>query len=142
MGVIIANEIFPEAVEFFKGTALQNFSDDDENEEDEEGDEGEEEIGLKKPKPKKQRTQVAPTADRHRRCPLSAPSSFQRPCPPFYTIIDPTASLPQEPDYSDGHHLCCCKPWGYTDNTSYRLYSLIIISPSSSSLKGSPVLGR
>jgi len=56
MGVIIANEIFPEAVEFFKGTAMQNFSDDDEDEEDEEDDEDEEEIDLEKPRPKKQRT--------------------------------------------------------------------------------------
>ena len=56
MGVAIANEIFPEAIEYFKGTAAQNFSDDDEDEEDEEDDEDEDEIDLEKPRPKKQRT--------------------------------------------------------------------------------------
>jgi len=56
LGVAIANEIFPEAIEYFKGTATQSFSDDDEDEEDEEDDEDEEEIDLEKPRPKKQRT--------------------------------------------------------------------------------------
>jgi template-activating factor I len=56
LGVTIANEIFPEAMEYFKGTATQNFSDDDEDEDDEEDDEDEEEIDLEKPRTKKQRT--------------------------------------------------------------------------------------
>jgi len=56
LGVAIANEIFPEAIEWYKGTASQNFSDDDEDEEDEEDDEVDEEIDLEKPRPKKQRT--------------------------------------------------------------------------------------
>ena len=56
LGIAIANEIFPEAMEYFKGTAAQGFSDDEEDEEDEEDDEDEEEIDLEKPRPKKQRT--------------------------------------------------------------------------------------
>ena len=57
MGVVIANEIFPEAIEWYKGTAAQNFSDDDDDDEDEEDDgDDEEEIDLEKPRQKKQRT--------------------------------------------------------------------------------------
>jgi len=56
LGVAIANEIFPEAIEWFKGTATQTFSDDDEDEEDEEDDDDDDEIDLEKPRPKKQRT--------------------------------------------------------------------------------------
>jgi len=56
LGVAIANEIFPEAIEWYRGTAAQTFSDDDEEDEDDEDDEDEEEIDLEKPRPKKQRT--------------------------------------------------------------------------------------
>jgi len=56
LGVAIANEIFPEAMEYFKGTAVQAFSEDEDDEEDEEDDEDEEEIDLEKPRTKKQRT--------------------------------------------------------------------------------------
>lgn len=56
LGVLIANEIYPEAMEYFKGTAVQNYSDDEEDEEDEEDDDDEEEIDLEKPRTKKQRT--------------------------------------------------------------------------------------
>lgn len=56
LGVAIANEIFPEAMEYFKGTAVQTFSEDEDDEEDEEDDEDEEEIDLEKPRTKKQRT--------------------------------------------------------------------------------------
>ena len=43
-------------MEYFKGTAVQNYSDDEEDEEDEEDDDDEEEIDLEKPRTKKQRT--------------------------------------------------------------------------------------
>jgi template-activating factor I len=56
LGVAIANEIFPEAMEYFKGTALRNYSDDEDDEEDEDDEDDEEEIDLEKPRPKKQRT--------------------------------------------------------------------------------------
>ena len=57
LGVAIANEIFPEAIEWYKGTAAPGFSDDDDDEDDEEDDEdGDEEIDLEKPRQKKQRT--------------------------------------------------------------------------------------
>ena len=42
MGVTIANEIFPEAMEYFKGTAAQKFIEDEDIEKvDEDGDEDE-----------------------------------------------------------------------------------------------------
>jgi len=56
LGVAIANEIFPEAIDWFKGTAGQTFSDDDDDDDDDEDDDDEEEIDLEKPRPKKQRT--------------------------------------------------------------------------------------
>jgi len=56
LGVVIANRVFPEAMDYFKGTADQNFSGDEDDEEDEEDDEDEEEIDLEKPRTKKQRT--------------------------------------------------------------------------------------
>lgn len=56
LGVAIANEIFPEAIDWFRGTAQRDFSEDDEDEEDEEDDDEDDEIDLEKPRPKKQRT--------------------------------------------------------------------------------------
>lgn len=56
MGVAIANEIFPEAMDYYNGIATRGLSDDEEDEEDEEDDDDDEEIDLEKPRPKKQRT--------------------------------------------------------------------------------------
>ena len=56
MDLTIANEIFPEALDYFRATATQNFCDDDEDEDDEEDEEEENEIDLEKPRTKKQRT--------------------------------------------------------------------------------------
>ena len=54
LGVAIANDIFPEAIEYFLG---QTGGDelDSEDEEDSEDDDDEEEIDLEKPRPKKQK---------------------------------------------------------------------------------------
>ena len=47
LGVAIANEIFPEAIEWYKGNVGQNYSDDDDDEEDDEdGGDDDEEIDL------------------------------------------------------------------------------------------------
>lgn len=54
VGVIIANDIFPEAVDYFLGQAGHDDIDEDEDE-DSEDDENEEEIDLEKPRPKKQK---------------------------------------------------------------------------------------
>ncbi|THH19071.1 hypothetical protein EUX98_g8843 [Antrodiella citrinella] len=51
LGVMIANDIFPEAIDYFLGNAGEVESDD----EDSEDDEDEEEIDLEKPRPKKPR---------------------------------------------------------------------------------------
>ncbi|KAH8100477.1 hypothetical protein BXZ70DRAFT_937338 [Cristinia sonorae] len=53
LGVIIANEIFPEAVDYFLGDAGGDELDSDD--EDSEDDDEEEEIDLEKPRPKKPR---------------------------------------------------------------------------------------
>ena len=58
MGVIIANEIFPEAMDYLKGTVAQKFIEDEDNEEDDE-DGDEDEIDLEKPGTKKQRPSAA-----------------------------------------------------------------------------------
>lgn len=50
LGVLIANDIFPDAIEYFLG---QRSGDDDESEEEEDDDSDEEEIDLEKPRPKK-----------------------------------------------------------------------------------------
>ena len=50
LGVLIANDIFPDAIEYFLG---QRSGDDDESEEEEDDDLDEEEIDLEKPRPKK-----------------------------------------------------------------------------------------
>lgn len=57
LGVIIANEIFPEAVDYFLGDAGGDELDSDD--EDSEDDDEEEEIDLEKPRPKKPPTEVA-----------------------------------------------------------------------------------
>ncbi|CCM01618.1 uncharacterized protein FIBRA_03679 [Fibroporia radiculosa] len=54
VGVLIANDIFPEAIDYFLGTAGGDDIDSDEDE-DSEDDENEEEIDLEKPRPKKQK---------------------------------------------------------------------------------------
>lgn len=43
-------------MEYFKGTAVKNYSDDEEDEEDEDDDDEDDEIDLLRPRPKKQRT--------------------------------------------------------------------------------------
>ncbi|TCD70645.1 hypothetical protein EIP91_002365 [Steccherinum ochraceum] len=53
LGVVIANEIFPEAVDYFLGNAGGDDIDSDDEDEDEDDDE--EEIDLEKPRPKKPR---------------------------------------------------------------------------------------
>jgi template-activating factor I len=52
---VIANELFPEAIEYFFGTN-QEGGDDSDEEDSEEDDENEDEIDLEKPRTKKQRT--------------------------------------------------------------------------------------
>ncbi|KAI0728564.1 hypothetical protein C8Q72DRAFT_833240 [Fomitopsis betulina] len=54
LGVLIANDVFPEAVEYFLGQAGGDGIDSD-DEEDDEDEEEEEEIDLEKPRPKKQK---------------------------------------------------------------------------------------
>ncbi|KAH9911431.1 uncharacterized protein BXZ73DRAFT_93386 [Epithele typhae] len=54
LGVSIANDVFPEAIEYFLGQAGGDDSDSDEESDDDE-DEDEEEIDLEKPRPKKQK---------------------------------------------------------------------------------------
>lgn len=54
IGVTIANDVFPEAIEYFLGHAGGDDVDSDE-EDDSEDDENEEEIDLEKPRPKKQK---------------------------------------------------------------------------------------
>ncbi|OBZ79082.1 NAP1-related protein 2 [Grifola frondosa] len=54
LGVLIANEIFPDAIDFFLGKAGGDDIDSDEDE-DSEDDENEDEIDLEKPRPKKQK---------------------------------------------------------------------------------------
>jgi template-activating factor I len=51
IGLTIANEIFPEAIDFFLGTK----HDSDEDSDDEDDDDDEEEIDLEKPRAKKQK---------------------------------------------------------------------------------------
>jgi len=53
MGIVIANEIFPEIIEYFTGHPEAG---EDSDEEDSEDDEDEDEIDLEKPRTKKQRT--------------------------------------------------------------------------------------
>ena len=54
LGLLITNEIFPEAIDFFTGEAVQAREfDDSEDEDEEEDDEDEEEIDLEKPRAKK-----------------------------------------------------------------------------------------
>ena len=50
LGVLIANDIFADAIEYFLG---QRSGDEDESEEEEDDDSDEEEIDLEKPRPKK-----------------------------------------------------------------------------------------
>ncbi|KAI0080006.1 hypothetical protein K474DRAFT_1658243 [Panus rudis PR-1116 ss-1] len=54
IGVLIANDIFPEAIEYFLGNVPND--DIDSDDEDSDDDENEEEIDLEKPRPKKART--------------------------------------------------------------------------------------
>jgi len=61
LGVAIANEIFPEAMEYFKGTA-RNYSDDEDDDEDEDDDDEEDEIDLLKPRQKKTKGLDGPAA--------------------------------------------------------------------------------
>ena len=53
LGVMIANDIFPEAIDYFLGNA--GGDDIDSDDEDSEDDSNEEEIDLEKPRPKKPR---------------------------------------------------------------------------------------
>lgn len=53
LGVLIANDIFPEAIEYFLGQ--RSGDDDSEEDEEDEDDEDEDEIDLEKPRPKKAR---------------------------------------------------------------------------------------
>ena len=55
IGVSIANDVFPEAIEYFLGQAGGDDLDSDEEDEDSEDDDEEEEIDLEKPRPKKQK---------------------------------------------------------------------------------------
>jgi len=55
IGVLIANDIFPEVVEYFLGRAGGDDIDSEEDDEDEEDEEDEEEIDLEKPRAKKQK---------------------------------------------------------------------------------------
>ena len=55
IGVTIANDVFPEAIEYFLGQAGGDDLDSDEEDEDSEDDDEEEEIDLEKPRPKKQK---------------------------------------------------------------------------------------
>ncbi|TDL28772.1 hypothetical protein BD410DRAFT_760374 [Rickenella mellea] len=54
IGIIIANEIYPEAIDWFTGVAGAGELDSDEDDEDEDDDEADE-IDLEKPQPKKQK---------------------------------------------------------------------------------------
>ena len=53
IGVTIANDVFPEAIEYFLGHA--GGEDVDSEDEEDDDDEDEEEIDLEKPRPKKQK---------------------------------------------------------------------------------------
>ena len=55
--MLIANEIYPEAIDFYTGKYEDQLTDDEdsEEEEDSEDDDEAEEIDLEKPEPKKQR---------------------------------------------------------------------------------------
>jgi len=55
LGVLIANDIFPEAIDYFLGQAGGDDIDDEDEDESEDDDESEEEIDLEKPRPKKQK---------------------------------------------------------------------------------------
>jgi len=55
LGIVLANELFPEAIEYFLGVN-QEAGDDSDEEDSEEDDENEDEIDLEKPRTKKQRT--------------------------------------------------------------------------------------
>ncbi|EJD04399.1 uncharacterized protein FOMMEDRAFT_167593 [Fomitiporia mediterranea MF3/22] len=56
IGLTIANEVFPDAIEYFTGKMDLSLTDDDDSEEDEEDDDDDaDEIDLEKPEPKKQR---------------------------------------------------------------------------------------
>lgn len=50
VGIVIANEIFPEAIEYFLGNVDGDVTD---SEEDDDDDDDAEEIDLEKPRPKK-----------------------------------------------------------------------------------------
>ncbi|KAF9535465.1 hypothetical protein CPB83DRAFT_841799 [Crepidotus variabilis] len=54
IGVIIANEVFPEAIEYFLGN-VSGDSDDEDDEDSEDEDDDAAEIDLEKPRPKKQK---------------------------------------------------------------------------------------
>jgi len=54
IGVLIANDIFPEAIDYFLGNAGGDDI-DSEDDDDSDDDEDEEEIDLEKPRPKKPR---------------------------------------------------------------------------------------
>ncbi|OJT04763.1 Nucleosome assembly protein 1-like 4 [Trametes pubescens] len=55
IGVTIANDVFPEAIEYFLGHAGGDDVDSDEEDDDSEDDDNEDEIDLEKPRPKKQK---------------------------------------------------------------------------------------
>ncbi|KAI0823044.1 hypothetical protein BC628DRAFT_1409387 [Trametes gibbosa] len=55
IGVTIANDVFPEAIDYFLGHAGGEDVDSDEEDDDSEDDENEDEIDLEKPRPKKQK---------------------------------------------------------------------------------------
>lgn len=55
IGVMIANDIFPEVIEYFLGTAGGDDIDSEEEEEDDDDEDDDEEIDLEKPRLKKQR---------------------------------------------------------------------------------------
>ncbi|KZT06318.1 uncharacterized protein LAESUDRAFT_726148 [Laetiporus sulphureus 93-53] len=53
IGVLVANDIFPEAIDYFLGQAGGDDMDSEEEEDSEDEDDDEEEIDLEKPRPKK-----------------------------------------------------------------------------------------
>ena len=56
IGLLIANELYVEAIEYFTGESGGDLlSDDDEDDDEEDDDEDAEEIDLEKPEPKKQK---------------------------------------------------------------------------------------
>ncbi len=55
LGILIANDIFPEAIEYFLGQ--RSGDDEDSEDEEDEEDEDEDEIDLEKPRSKKARRQ-------------------------------------------------------------------------------------